>query len=78
MSRVVLQKRVLDVLAREVAIQAATVARVARELEDLHKALLQVGASATPERMTTDVGQRPHAVPEVADVEANGPESEAD
>ncbi len=65
MSQVTLQKRVLDVMAREVAIQAAAVARVARDLELLHQALLQVGVSATPERTEKGVGQRPRPLREV-------------
>ncbi len=65
MSRVVLQKRVLDVMAREVAIQAATVARCARDLELLHQALLQVGVSATPERTEKGGSQRTQPLREV-------------
>ena len=64
MSKVVLQKRILDVMAREVAIQAAQVARVARDLELLHQALLQVGASATAGRTERVVGLRPLPSPE--------------
>jgi len=59
MSKVVLQKRVLDVMAREVAIQAACVARIARDLESLHQALLQVGVSATGDRTEKGVGLPP-------------------
>ena len=59
MSKIVLQKRVLDVMAREVAILAAQVARTARDLELLHQALLQVGASATGDRMRRVVGVPP-------------------
>ena len=64
MSKVVLQKRVLDVMAREVAIQAAQVARVARDLELLHQALLQVGVSATAGRIEKGVGAPPLPSPE--------------
>ena len=59
MTKVVVQKRVLDVLAREVAILAAKAARTARELEQLHQALLRAGVTATPERIEKGVGVPP-------------------
>ena len=69
MSKIVLQKRVLDVMAREVAIQAAQVAQIARALESLHKALLQVGASATGARMRGGLPLRPVPSEDQADVD---------
>ncbi len=59
MSKIVLQKKVLDVMAREVAIQAAHVARIARDLESLHQALLQVGGTATGDGIEVVVGRSP-------------------
>ena len=64
MTKVIVQKRVLDVLAREVAILAAQLARTARDLEKLHQALLLVGDSCTDVDTEKSVGRKPLSIVE--------------
>ncbi len=54
--RILVERRELDVLAREVAILGARASKLAKELEFLHRALLHVGVSATPGRTTRGLG----------------------
>ncbi len=60
MTKVIVQSRVLSVLAREVAILAAQLARTARDLEKLHQALLLVGGTSTHVGTEKSVGVPPH------------------
>ncbi len=64
MTKVIVQSRVLSVLAREVAILAAQLARNARDLEKLHQALLLVGGSPTDTCTEESVGRSPLSVVE--------------
>ncbi len=72
MTKVVVQKRVLDVLAREVAILAAQLARTARDLEKLHQALLLVGGLTTGDRTEVGVGRSPLSIVEDQDDSIDG------
>ena len=58
------ERRELDLLARQVAILSLKSLRISQELENLHRALLQVGVPATGDRNEVGVGRRPlFAVP---------------